>query len=595
MPRPRRGQDAASSLPGSRSLSPANQEPHISLLPVVMSGSGQGAEAIQAVQREVGLMEEIQDQMARMEERMMSRMEDFCRSQGDRLSRLEERLVNTGAPAPRVVDASDNGPDMAATNTVGPTPVPSNPTVRTSSDELPPSHSQPQSIDLLSQLQQKLLARDQELALLKQQLERLSSQGQTSEFPASGSARQLPLYPPDHQLPPCTPSRQRPLPEPVRQIPQQNLYEAPPQSTTIQRPAALQSHQEAGAPSLPSGDPVLQSHHGSWQSAVSYVLPREPVPHFKGETTANDPLKRNHEVESWIRSIENLVRPASDEAYIRAAKASCRGRADMIINSQQFDHIASWPLFKAELRRKFRGTYTAADFFKVLYSQAMSPNQAPMDYYLQIEASVYQGVRDHRDAIGDPLELVRRVFLSGLPGWLRDLLALKDDCGAPDLAEAAQRVWNSRNGIRHGADSSRHQSPNDITDHHPRRSPDHHPRYRDLHPVTAEPHPHTPPRTRQELPWCEFHKMNGHHTQDCRAAQRSPNSQPRYCCYRCGDPNHFSRNCPFLTGQGGHVPNFTGTHSPGDNRFRMQPAQTHWSHGSEYTISPRTTTRSTQC
>lgn len=288
------------------------------------------------------------------------------------------------------------------------------------------------------------------------------------------------------------------------------------------------------------------------------------------------------------------MRPATDEAYIRAARASCRGRADMIVNSQQFDHIVSWPLFKAELRKKFRGTYTAADFFKVLYNQGMSSNQAPMDY-LQIEASVYQGVRDHRDAIGDPLELVRRVFLSGLPGWLRDLLALKDDCGTPDLAKAAQRVWNSRNGIRHAADPNRHQSPNDVADQQLRRSPDRPSRYRDLNPVTAEPHPRTPPRVRQELPWCEFHKMSGHHTQECRAAQRSPNNQPRYSCYRCDDPNHFSRNCPFLTGQGGHVPSPTGMYTTGDDRIRTQQAQAHRSHWNEYPLSPRMTTRCTQC
>lgn len=300
MPRPRRGQDAASSLPGSRSQSPADQEPQIGLLPVVMSGSGQGAEAIQAVQREVGMMEEIQERMTRMEERMMTMMEDFCRSQGDRLSRLEERLANTSAPAPSVEDVRGSGTDSAATNVVVPPLVPSDPTVRTPSVELPPSQSQPQGSDLLSQLQQQLRARDQELAVLKQQLERLSSLGRTSELSTGESARQLPLYPSDHQLPSRKPSHQVLLPEFRRHNPQQIVSEAPLQETTIPRPVPLRSHQEAGGPSLPSSDPILQPQHGSWQPTVSYVLPREPVPHFKGETTANDPLKRNHEVESWI-------------------------------------------------------------------------------------------------------------------------------------------------------------------------------------------------------------------------------------------------------------------------------------------------------
>lgn len=71
----------------------------------------------------------------------------------------------------------------------------------------------------------------------------------------------------------------------------------------------------------------------------------------------------------------------------------------------------------------------------------MDSNQ--VDYFLQIEASVYQGVRDHHNAIGEPLVLVRKVFLAGLLGWLPDILALNDDYGVLDLAE-------QHSGIHHG-------------------------------------------------------------------------------------------------------------------------------------------------
>ncbi|ROT73427.1 hypothetical protein C7M84_008092 [Penaeus vannamei] len=180
------------------------------------------------------------------------------------------------------------------------------------------------------------------------------------------------------------------------------------------------------------------------------------------------------EIEGWVCSIENLVKPPTSEAFIQAARANCRGPADLIINSPLFDYMQDWDTFKTALRTKFRGTYTAADFYKVLYENKMSAGQAPMDFYQQLEGSVYQGYRDHKEAIGDPSELIRRVFLSGIPPWLRDFLALKKT--APSrLAEAE----NSRNGIRHRESTTRHQSPNDLPvgDHLERRHyPDRPPR-----------------------------------------------------------------------------------------------------------------------
>jgi len=198
----------------------------------------------------------------------------------------------------------------------------------------------------------------------------------------------------------------------------------------VQRPTSARlppeprprSSPEYADPRLPQGTPQLTAaaQRGSLDDsstsraltpAVSYVVARESVPHFKGDTSASQPLKRNQDVEAWIRSIENLVKPPTDEAYIQAARANCRGPAELIINSPLFDFIRDWETFKASLRTKFRGTYTSADFYKVLYENRMSSVQAPMDFYLQLEGHVYQGYRDHREAIGDPSELVCWVFL----------------------------------------------------------------------------------------------------------------------------------------------------------------------------------------
>jgi len=59
-----------------------------------------------------------------------------------------------------------------------------------------------------------------------------------------------------------------------------------------------------------SDDPVTQSSRaGIQEQNISYIMTRETVPHFKGEAPASEPLKKNQEIESWIRAIENIVRP----------------------------------------------------------------------------------------------------------------------------------------------------------------------------------------------------------------------------------------------------------------------------------------------
>ncbi|ROT64102.1 hypothetical protein C7M84_017976 [Penaeus vannamei] len=209
-----------------------------------------------------------------------------------------------------------------------------------------------------------------------------------------------------------------------RQPPETQLRFSENPEDYVQRPTSARlppeprprSSPEYADPRLPQGTPQLTAaaQRGSLDDsstsraltpAVSYVVARESVPHFKGDTSASQPLKRNQDVEAWIRSIENLVKPPTDEAYIQAARANCRGPAELIINSPLFDFIRDWETFKASLRTKFRGTYTSADFYKVLYENRMSSVQAPMDFYLQLEGHVYQGYRDHREAIGDPPSL----------------------------------------------------------------------------------------------------------------------------------------------------------------------------------------------
>ncbi|ROT64109.1 hypothetical protein C7M84_017964 [Penaeus vannamei] len=329
--------------------------------------------------------------------------------------------------------------------------------------------------------------------------------------------------------------------------PEADFCSASSRATTTQLP-------EYADPRLPQGTPQLTAaaQRGSLDDsstsraltpAVSYVVARESVPHFKGDTSASQPLKRNQDV--WIRSIENLVKPPTDEAYIQAARANCRGPAELIINSPLFDFIRDWETFKASLRTKFRGTYTSADFYKVLYENRMSSVQAPMDFYLQLEGHVYQGYRDHREAIGDPSELVRRVFLSGIPSWLRDFLAVKDDCSPMQLAETAQRIWNSRNGIRHES-ATRHQSPNEF-----RLDDD-----RD--------HRHYPDRP-PELGTSSY----------VTSARNRPHPSRDITCYRCRRSGHMARQCPFPSGQQGEAPSPAGGVPEGGSNFHQYADRNH--------------------
>lgn len=67
----------------------------------------------------------------------------------------------------------------------------------------------------------------------------------------------------------------------------------------------------------------------------------------------------------------------------------------------------------------------------------MSTAQALMDFFFQLQGNVYQGYSYHPEAVGDPSQLVKKVFLSGLPTWMRGFLALKEDGSPP------QSFWHA--------------------------------------------------------------------------------------------------------------------------------------------------------
>ncbi|ROT69909.1 hypothetical protein C7M84_011867 [Penaeus vannamei] len=169
------------------------------------------------------------------------------------------------------------------------------------------------------------------------------------------------------------------------------------------------------------------------------VVDKESIPPFRGDTPAAQPLRRNQEVEAWIRHIENVAKPATDATFISAARASCKGPADLIVNSPMFDGIREWAIFKTLLRRKFRGTCSSTDFFTILNECRMTTTQGPQDFFQQLEGIVYQGVRDYPDVVGNPEPLLKRLFLQGLPLWLREYLII-----ASGSTENAKILYRTR-------------------------------------------------------------------------------------------------------------------------------------------------------
>lgn len=235
---------------------------------------------------------------------------------------------------------------------------------------------------------------------------------------------------------------------------------------------------------------------------VEYISHREPVPPFRAEIPASQPLKWNQEVESWIRHVENATHPQNDDALIRSARSSCRGTTDLVVNSPIFDG-------------------SSTDFFRHLNNYRLASGQAPADFFVIIESIVYQGIRDYLRAMGAPDEVMRRIFLQRLPIWLREAIMLQEEGPLPQLVDAAQKFWSLRTS------GGSVKGPSTVIDSR-------------VHEINANTlcesvrlRGESPPRLRQ--PYMQTN------TRDPR--ERRALSDVR--CYRCNENGHIARNCPF--------------------------------------------------
>ena len=233
---------------------------------------------------------------------------------------------------------------------------------------------------------------------------------------------------------------------------------------------------------------------------------KDSVPWFDAKTPASQPLKRNSEVEFFLKQVELVGERQDDSVLIRLAKSRCTGIVASIVNSAAYEHIVTWHEFKELIRNKFRGTTTANDYFHFLNALKLAPYQSPQDLYVQIESYAYQAVRDHPSAVGDVNELISRVFLQALPLWLRELVASSEDLPCHKLVEVTNRIWNLR--VNSKVDNQ----------------------------IAAS-------TVSSQGSYCAYHRCNGHTTRECRS---KPSNN---VCWRCGKPGHVRLKCPFSQNQ----------------------------------------------
>ncbi|ROT83311.1 hypothetical protein C7M84_023518 [Penaeus vannamei] len=312
----------------------------------------------------------------------------------------------------------------------------------------------------------------------------------------------------------------------------------------------IHSPAAASASQVEAGVHAVTTDHSSQRAPVNPrpldqgITLRDPIPPYRAEVPASQPLRRNQELETWLRHVEQAHPYGTDEALIRAARGSCRGTADIVINSPVFDGIGTWDEFKETLRQRLRGTCSSMEYLRHLGSYVLG-DTSPRDFYLAVETMVYQGMRDYPGELGPAEPLMRRTFLQGLPPWLREKLLLIEDQPLYRVVEAAQKVWHHRHYAGRvekplvSFSSEAGPKPRSST---PRegRSPAASP--------PVDPLAELPVRTREPRRWCPYHQVTTHDASECRAVREGNQ------CTRCGRRGHVAGGAFFGQNNVGHRP-----------------------------------------
>lgn len=140
----------------------------------------------------------------------------------------------------------------------------------------------------------------------------------------------------------------------------------------------------------------------------------------------------DHKIESWLQNTKNLTHPATNTAFIKAAKSTYRGSTDPIVNLPLFD-IFDRATFKQKLIVKFKGTCSSGHFIDYCTRTGFCQDKHPLIFILLLR--VYQGLCNYPGAIGEQEEK-----------YFYKVLALKEEVELDNLVGTAQRLWNAHRG-----------------------------------------------------------------------------------------------------------------------------------------------------
>ena len=280
-------------------------------------------------------------------------------------------------------------------------------------------------------------------------------------------------------------------------------------------------------------------------SQARIKVSRDTIPYFEARPSS-DPLAKSQELETWLRRIELTAPWDAEDARIQLARTYCKGTADLVINSPEFENIETWTGFKGLLRQKFRGTRNSSDFFNNLQRKVLKPGQTPQDFYLEVEGIVYLGAKDYPSEIGDSTALIKRIFLAGLPRDLADLLVACENLPLHEIVAKANKLFITRSSASSNESSRRLPVPVASAQT----------------PALVAPTRESVPgesatrdsnhNSNNQTPYCYFHRTRGHTTANCRSR---PQGQ---VCWRCSSPEHLRIDCPFSQGQPDSAQSQTG-------------------------------------
>lgn len=94
------------------------------------------------------------------------------------------------------------------------------------------------------------------------------------------------------------------------------------------------------------------------------------------------------------------------------------------------------------LRQKFKGTANN-DFYNNLQCKKIRSGQTPQDFLLEVEGIAYTGLHEYSAEIGDPVTLIR-IFMSGLPADIADLLIAYEELPLHEIVAKANNFFTSR-------------------------------------------------------------------------------------------------------------------------------------------------------